>query len=73
MIYVAERENLGRKFALEIAKERLADGESFGAALPEFITPEFVRQEVALRPRHHPGQHQPRRAGADDRSAAISW
>src|SRR5262245_60723297 len=48
MIYVAERENLGRKCALEIAKERLADGESFGAALPDFITPEFVRNEVAL-------------------------
>src|SRR5499433_3411397 len=47
MIYVAERENLGRKHALEIARERLADGESFGAALPEFITPEFVRREVA--------------------------
>ena len=47
MIYVAERENLGRKVALDVAKERLADGESFGAALPEFITPEFVRQEVA--------------------------
>ena len=48
MIYVAERENLGRKLALDLAKERLADGESFGAALPEFITPEFVRQEVAM-------------------------
>ena len=48
MIYVAARENLGRKRALELAKERLADGESFGAALPEFITPEFVRQEIAL-------------------------
>src|SRR5262245_17931242 len=48
MIYVAERENLGRKVALEVAKERLADGESFGAALPDFITPEFVRNEVAL-------------------------
>src|SRR5712672_3291336 len=47
MVYVAERENLGRKFALDFAKERLADGESFGAALPELITPEFVRQEVA--------------------------
>src|ERR671911_1906045 len=47
MIYVAERENLGRKIALDVAAERLADGESFGAALPEFITPEFVRQEVA--------------------------
>ncbi|MBV8391555.1 MAG: phosphomethylpyrimidine synthase ThiC, partial [Alphaproteobacteria bacterium] len=47
MIYIAARENLGRKHAHELAKERLADGESFGAALPEFITPEFVRQEVA--------------------------
>jgi phosphomethylpyrimidine synthase len=48
MIYVAERENLGRKVAHELAKERLADGESFGASLPEFITPEFVRNEIAL-------------------------
>ena len=32
---------------LERAKEALADGESFGAAIPEFITPEFVRSEVA--------------------------
>ena len=47
MIYVATRENLGRKQAHELARERLADGESFGAALPEFITPEFVRAEVA--------------------------
>ncbi|MDP2621114.1 MAG: phosphomethylpyrimidine synthase ThiC [Hyphomicrobiales bacterium] len=47
MIYVAERENLGRKQALDDAKARLADGESFGAAIPEFITPEFVRSEVA--------------------------
>ena len=48
MIYVAARENLGRKQAHELAQERLADGESFGAALPEFITPEFVRSEIAL-------------------------
>ena len=41
------RENLGRKARSRVAKERLADGESFGAALPEFITPEFVRAEVA--------------------------
>src|SRR5260221_705466 len=47
MIYIAARENLGRKQMLETAKETLADGESFGAALPEFITPEFVRSEVA--------------------------
>ncbi len=47
MVYVAHRENLGRQKAAEGAAERLADGESFGAALPEFVTPEFVRQEVA--------------------------
>ena len=47
MIYVAHRENLAREAALEGAAERLADGESFGAAIPEFITPEFVRDEVA--------------------------
>ncbi|MBS0550546.1 MAG: phosphomethylpyrimidine synthase ThiC, partial [Proteobacteria bacterium] len=48
MIYVAARENLGRKQAHELAAERLADGENFGAALPDFITPEFVRNEIAL-------------------------
>jgi len=47
MIYVAHRENLGRKAALERAKAALADGESFGASIPEFITPEFVRDEIA--------------------------
>ncbi|MDP2377156.1 phosphomethylpyrimidine synthase ThiC, partial [Reyranella sp.] len=47
MIYVAARENLGRKKMLEGAEESLADGESFGAALPAFITPEFVRSEIA--------------------------
>ena len=47
MIYVAHRENLAREAAVERASERLGDGESFGAAIPEFITPEFVREEVA--------------------------
>jgi phosphomethylpyrimidine synthase len=47
MIYVAERENLGRKAALDRARTALADGESFGAAIPEHITPEFVRAEIA--------------------------
>jgi phosphomethylpyrimidine synthase len=47
MIYVAHRENLGRAKAAAGAAERIADGESFGAAIPEFVTPEFVRQEVA--------------------------
>src|SRR5579871_5479299 len=47
MIYVAHRENLAREAAVEQAAERLADGESFGAAIPSFVTPEFVRQVVA--------------------------
>jgi phosphomethylpyrimidine synthase len=47
MIYIAERENIGRKTMLESAQATLADGESFGAALPAFVTPEFVRDEVA--------------------------
>ena len=47
MIYVAHRENLGRATALDRAKEALADGESFGAEIPEHITPEFVRSEIA--------------------------
>src|SRR5207248_11332640 len=47
MIFVAERENLGRKEQLERAEAALADGESFGASVPAFITPEFVRSEIA--------------------------
>ncbi|MBX3521065.1 MAG: phosphomethylpyrimidine synthase ThiC [Xanthobacteraceae bacterium] len=47
MIYVAERENLGRKKMLERATAALADGEQFGGSLPAFITPEFVRDEIA--------------------------
>ena len=47
MIYVAERENLGRKTQLERAEAALADGEQFGGAVPAFITPEFVRSEIA--------------------------
>ncbi|ACE94326.1 thiamine biosynthesis protein ThiC (plasmid) [Rhizobium etli CIAT 652] len=44
MEFIAIRENLGR----QAAKEALArDGESFGAHVPDFVTPEFVRREVA--------------------------
>ncbi|WP_265518374.1 phosphomethylpyrimidine synthase ThiC [Nitratireductor luteus] len=44
MEFVAIRENLGRAQA----KHALArDGESFGAAVPDFVTPEFVRDEIA--------------------------
>jgi phosphomethylpyrimidine synthase len=47
MMYVAHRENLGRQNQAEEAKARLADGMSFGASIPPFVTPEFVRSEVA--------------------------
>ncbi|MDX2257449.1 MAG: phosphomethylpyrimidine synthase ThiC [Hyphomicrobiaceae bacterium] len=47
MIYVAHRENLGRQAMLARAEAALADGESFGASIPPFITPEFVRDEIA--------------------------
>ncbi|MDQ3321635.1 MAG: phosphomethylpyrimidine synthase ThiC [Acidobacteriota bacterium] len=57
MEYVAIRENLGRQIAFETlaaGRETERDslyhqhkGESFGAAMPKFITPEFVREEVA--------------------------
>ena len=64
MIYVAERENLGRKQQLDRAEAARADGESFGAAVPLFIMPSScaTRSRAA---RHHPGQYQPRRARAD--------
>ncbi|HEX7648900.1 MAG TPA: phosphomethylpyrimidine synthase ThiC [Noviherbaspirillum sp.] len=61
MEYIAIRENLRRKEYLENLKasgpmgQKLADlmgrqhpGQSFGAAIPEEITPEFVRSEIAL-------------------------
>jgi phosphomethylpyrimidine synthase len=42
MEYVAIRENIGR------AESKAArDGESFGASIPDYVTPEFVRDEVA--------------------------
>ncbi len=39
MKFIAARENLGRS--------ALRDGNSFGAAIPDEITPEFVRDEIA--------------------------
>jgi phosphomethylpyrimidine synthase len=47
MRYVAHRENLCRERAFDEASARLKDGESFGASIPEFVTPEFVRDEIA--------------------------
>ncbi|KQZ79627.1 phosphomethylpyrimidine synthase [Rhodanobacter sp. Root561] len=48
MVYAAQRENLARTRMHEDDVARLADGEAFGAALPAFVTPEFVRSEIAL-------------------------
>ena len=47
MIYVAERENIGRQEELATAQAQIAQGESFGAEIPAIITPEFVRDEIA--------------------------
>ena len=50
MEYIAIRENIGRQKALENgsnAGSRTHAGNSFGAAIPKFVTPEFVRDEVA--------------------------
>ena len=56
MEYVAIRENLGRNADTLVRKAERSDrsslnhqhrGDSFGASIPEFVTPEFVRDEVA--------------------------
>jgi phosphomethylpyrimidine synthase len=43
MEFVAIRENLRR----EAGQAMVRDGEDFGADIPDFVTPEFVRDEVA--------------------------
>ncbi len=44
MEYVAIRENLGRESAKNGV---MRDGESFGASIPDHVTPDFVREEIA--------------------------
>jgi phosphomethylpyrimidine synthase len=44
MEYVAIRENLGRA---ELKEKLARDGQDWGAAIPDYVTPEFVRDEVA--------------------------
>ena len=44
MEYVAIRENLGRE---KLFRRGEVDGESFGASIPDYVTPEFVRDEIA--------------------------
>ena len=43
MEFIAIRENLRREQGAAVIR----DGEDFGAAIPDFVTPEFVRDEVA--------------------------
>ncbi len=43
MEYIAIRENIGRDAAAAVIR----DGEDFGAAIPDHVTAEFVRSEVA--------------------------
>jgi phosphomethylpyrimidine synthase len=74
MEYIAIRENQGlehlqEKFSAQASRNSLLQqhpGQSWGAAIPKRITPEFVRDEVAARARDHPRQHQPPGIGADD-------
>ncbi|EEF60172.1 phosphomethylpyrimidine synthase ThiC [Pedosphaera parvula] len=56
MEYIAIRENMGREAAMELIENKNGDrrvlnqqhlGNSWGASIPKFITPEFVRDEVA--------------------------
>ncbi|MDO6416600.1 phosphomethylpyrimidine synthase ThiC [Sphingomonas sp. BIUV-7] len=44
MHYVAIRENAGRA---ELHEKLVRDGEDFGASIPDYVTAEFVRDEVA--------------------------
>ena len=53
MEFIAIRENLGREAAWELGAAprdsvlHQHPGQSFGAAIPQYVTPEFVRSEVA--------------------------
>src|SRR5262249_47754228 len=54
MEFIAVRENLGREEAFKAVRDgdrsslrHQHSGESFGARVPSYVTPEFVRDEVA--------------------------
>ncbi|MGY8689834.1 MAG: phosphomethylpyrimidine synthase ThiC, partial [Verrucomicrobiales bacterium] len=57
MEFIAIRENLGREKAFKASDDSVKGprnvlnhqhpGQSFGAKIPDYITPEFVRDEVA--------------------------
>src|SRR4029079_2108617 len=45
MEYIVLRENIGRQQAWENGQSRTHNGYSFGAAIPKFVTAEFIRDE----------------------------
>jgi phosphomethylpyrimidine synthase len=52
MEFISIRENLGRATQMSVSEDRSSvfhqhNGQSFGAAIPKYVTPEFVREEVA--------------------------
>jgi len=47
MEFVAIRENMAREHDPAAAAKAIADAESFGAEIPEYVTPEFVMEEIA--------------------------
>jgi phosphomethylpyrimidine synthase len=52
MEFIAIRENLGRSLSVTASDDRSSvahqhKGQSFGASIPQLVTPEFVREEVA--------------------------
>ena len=59
MEFIAIRENMRREEYIGTGLMGSKKAMNFGANLPEVVTPEFVRDEVGRRPRHHPLQHQP--------------
>ena len=68
MEYVAERENLGRARLAEYIR----DGESFGAAIPDFVTPESSATKWRAAGRSSPATSTTPKASRW-RSAATSW
>ena len=79
MEFVAIRENLGREQAFassDVDRSRVEyqhPGQSFGASIPNFITPEFVRDEVARGRAIIPVQRQSSRSGTDDHRPEFPW
>ncbi|SUI59003.1 Phosphomethylpyrimidine synthase [Serratia quinivorans] len=66
MEFIAIRENMGRERIRGEVLRHQHPGQSWGANLPENITPEFVRQEVAAGRAIIPRQYQPPGIRTDD-------